>query len=167
MSDNDSASSGLSSVAPEEEMQKLAPIFVKAKKATKLKFPPPAVSPPRPKRPPSPPHEDAFTDNPDIAFIVMFRSRFNDVMPAKLPNYGSQDIERGVTDQPPSPEVQSLLCALLSLVLNRKKPVEYVWDTHLSLGPSNERRGGRAGELVLTLGVTGEDIMAAHSRKLS
>ncbi|KAK0847150.1 hypothetical protein LTR03_006496 [Friedmanniomyces endolithicus] len=124
MSDNDSASSGLSSVAPEEEMQKLAPIFVKAKKATKLKFPPPAVSPPRPKRPPSPPHEDAFADNPDIAFIVMFRSRFNDVMPAKLPNYGSQDIERGVTDQPPSPEVQSLLCALLSLVLNRKKPVE-------------------------------------------
>ncbi|KAK0251479.1 hypothetical protein LTR91_016266 [Friedmanniomyces endolithicus] len=124
MSDNDSASSGLSSVAPEEEMQKLAPIFVKAKKATKLKFPPPAVSPPRPKRPPSPPHEDAFADNPDIAFIVMFRSRFNEVMPAKLPNYGSQDIERGVTDQPPSPEVQSLLCALLSLVLNRKKPVE-------------------------------------------
>ncbi|TKA78597.1 hypothetical protein B0A55_03887 [Friedmanniomyces simplex] len=124
MSDNDSDSSGLSSVAPEEEVQKLAPIFVKAKKATKLKYPPPAVSPPRPKRPPSPPHEDSFPDNPDIAFIVMFRSRFNEVMPAKLPNYGPQDIERGVTDQPPSPEAQSLLCALLSLVLNRKKPVE-------------------------------------------
>ncbi|KAK5706715.1 hypothetical protein LTR97_001705 [Elasticomyces elasticus] len=124
MADSESDSSGLSSVAPEEEVQKLAPIFVKSKKATKLKFPPPAASPSRPKRAPSPPHEDAFADNPDIAFIVMFRSRFNDLMPAKLPNYGPQDIERGVTDQPPSPEVQNLLCALLSLVLNRKKPVE-------------------------------------------
>lgn len=54
----------------------------------------------------------------------MFRSRFSELLPAKLPNYGPQDIERGVTDQPPSPEVQSLLCAVLSLVLNRKKPVE-------------------------------------------
>ncbi|KAK3062833.1 hypothetical protein LTR53_019176, partial [Teratosphaeriaceae sp. CCFEE 6253] len=111
------------SVAPEEEVRKLAPIFVKSKKATKLKFPPPAASPPKPKRAPSPPHEHAFADNPDIAFIVMFRSRFNEVMPSKLPNYGPQDIERGVMAEPPSPEVQSLLCALLVLVLNRKKPV--------------------------------------------
>ncbi|EMC97428.1 hypothetical protein BAUCODRAFT_575349 [Baudoinia panamericana UAMH 10762] len=120
---DDSDSSGLSS-ASEEEVKKLAPVFLKAKGATKLKFPPPAVSPPRPKRPPSPPHHDVFEDNPDIAVLVMFRSRFNEVMPGKLPNFGPQDIERGVTDQPPSAEVQSLLCALLSLVLNRKKPVE-------------------------------------------
>lgn len=58
--------------------------------------------------------------------LVMFRSRFNEAMPPKLPNLGPQDIERGVTDQPPSPQVENLLCALLALVLNRKKPVEYV-----------------------------------------
>jgi hypothetical protein len=55
------------SEAPEEEVKKLAPIFMKAKKATKLVAPPPVVSPPRPKRPPSPPHEEVLADNPDIA----------------------------------------------------------------------------------------------------
>jgi len=78
----------------------------------------------------------------------MFRSRFNDVMPSKLPNYGPQDIERGVTDQPPSPEVQSLLCALLALVLNRKKPVEYVSDTRAGwawMSRMRDKRDGRAG----------------------
>lgn len=63
--DNDSDSS--LSEAPEEEVKKLAPIFMKAKKATKLVAPPPVVSPPRPKRPPSPPHEEVLADNPDIA----------------------------------------------------------------------------------------------------
>lgn len=56
--------------------------------------------------------------------LVMFRSRFNDVMPSKLPNLGPQDIERGVCELQPSPEVSQLLCTLLALVLNRKKPVE-------------------------------------------
>lgn len=64
--DSDSDSS-LSSVAPEEEVKKLAPIFLKAKKATKVVVPPPAISPPRPKRAPSPPHEEVLADNPDIA----------------------------------------------------------------------------------------------------
>lgn len=59
-------------------------------------------------------------------FIVMFRSRFNDVLPSKLPHFGPQDIERGVMDGPPTPQAQQLLCAVLALVLNRKKPVEYV-----------------------------------------
>lgn len=63
---SDSDSSGLSS-APEEEVKKLAPIFQKAKKATKKAAPPPKASPPRPKRAPSPPHEETFADNPDIA----------------------------------------------------------------------------------------------------
>ncbi|KAF2160685.1 hypothetical protein M409DRAFT_70228 [Zasmidium cellare ATCC 36951] len=119
-SDSDSSLSS----APEEEVQKLAPIFVKAKKATKLVAPPPVVSPPRPKRAPSPPHEEVLADNPDIAFIVMFRSRFQEAFPGKTPHFGPQDIERGVVDSIPSPEIQSLLCALLALVLNRKKPVE-------------------------------------------
>lgn len=48
-------------------------------------------------------------------------------MPGKLPNLGPQDIERGVVDSSPSPQVEGLLCALLGLVLNRKKPVEYVY----------------------------------------
>ncbi len=56
----------------------------------------------------------------------MFRSRFTDVMPSKLPHFGPQDVERGVSDSAPSHEVQQLLCAILGLVLNRKKPVEYV-----------------------------------------
>ncbi|SMY26988.1 unnamed protein product [Zymoseptoria tritici ST99CH_1A5] len=112
------------SEAPEEEVKKLAPIFMKAKKATKLVAPPPVVSPPRPKRPPSPPHEEVLADNPDIAFIVMFRSRFQEAFSSKLAQFGPQDIERGVVDTVPSLEIQSLLCALLALVLNRKKPIE-------------------------------------------
>ncbi|USW51334.1 Putative WHIM1 domain-containing protein [Septoria linicola] len=112
------------SEAPEEEVKKLAPIFLKAKKATKLAAPPPKASPPRPKREPSPPHEEVLADNPDIAFLVMFRSRFTECFPGKCPQLGPQDIERGVVDTVPSPEVQHLLCALLGLVLNRKKPVE-------------------------------------------
>lgn len=56
---------------------------------------------------------------------MLFRSRFNDAMPSKLPTFGPQDIERGVVESLPSPEVSQLLCTLLALVLNRKKPVEY------------------------------------------
>ena len=56
----------------------------------------------------------------------MFRSRFNDAMPSKLPHFGPQDVERGVMEEPPSQQMEQLLCALLGLVLNRKKPVEYV-----------------------------------------
>ena len=58
----------------------------------------------------------------------MFRSRFNDVLPSKVPHFGPQDIERGVMDGPPTQQVQQLLCAVLALVLNRKKPVEYVFE---------------------------------------
>lgn len=61
---DDSDSSSLSS-APDEEVKKLAPIFFKAKAAKSHYIP--KVSPPRPKRPPSPPHEEVLADNPDIA----------------------------------------------------------------------------------------------------
>jgi hypothetical protein len=54
----------------------------------------------------------------------MFRSRFSDAFPTKLIQFGPQDIERGVADTLPSPQIESLLCALLALVLNRKKPIE-------------------------------------------
>jgi hypothetical protein len=56
----------------------------------------------------------------------MFRSRFADAFPPKCPHLGPQDIEQGVTEEVPSSQVESLLCALLGLVLNRKKPVESV-----------------------------------------
>ncbi|QDS70021.1 hypothetical protein FKW77_003669 [Venturia effusa] len=79
---------------------------------------------PKRKREPSPPHEETLADNEDVAFIVMFRSRFSDAFPPKLIHFGPQDIENGVAGTLPSPQVESLLCALLALVLNRKKPIE-------------------------------------------
>ncbi|EUC28339.1 hypothetical protein COCCADRAFT_30385 [Bipolaris zeicola 26-R-13] len=81
-------------------------------------------SPPPRKREPSPPHEPVPEDNPDIAFIVMFRSRFNEAFPRGSPHVGPQDIESGVAEHTPSADVEGLLCSLLGLVLNRKKPVE-------------------------------------------
>ncbi|KAI9826899.1 MAG: hypothetical protein M1832_005838 [Thelocarpon impressellum] len=54
----------------------------------------------------------------------MFRSRFSDAFPKSLSHYGPQDIEKGVVDSVPGEPVENLLCALLALVLNRKKPVE-------------------------------------------
>lgn len=57
----------------------------------------------------------------------MFRSRFADAFPPKCSHVGPQDLERGVADEYPSPQIESLLCALLGLVLNRKKPVELVY----------------------------------------
>ncbi|OKL57549.1 hypothetical protein UA08_07134 [Talaromyces atroroseus] len=80
--------------------------------------------PPPPRRPASPPHEYVLADNPDIAFIVMFRARFSDAFPKSLPHYGPQDIESGVQDTTPGEHVERLLCALIGLVLNRKKDVE-------------------------------------------
>lgn len=56
----------------------------------------------------------------------MFRSRFNEAFPRNAPHVGPQDIELGVAEGTPSPDVEGLLCALLGLVLNRKKPVELV-----------------------------------------
>lgn len=61
-----------------------------------------------------------------LQFIVMFRARFSDALPKSLPHYGPQDIERGVQDTVPGEHIERLLCALIGLVLNRKKEVEYV-----------------------------------------
>lgn len=81
-------------------------------------------SPEPPRRAPSPTHEYVLADSDAISFIVMFRSRFSDAFPKSLPHYGPQDIERGVSSETPQEDVERLLCALLSLVLNRKKDVE-------------------------------------------
>lgn len=56
--------------------------------------------------------------------ICMFRSRFSDAFPKTLQHYGPQDIERGVEGDIPGEQGERLLCALLGLVLNRKKEVE-------------------------------------------
>ena len=57
----------------------------------------------------------------------MFRERFSDVFPKSLPHYGPQEIERGVADIVPGDHIERLLCALVGLVLNRKKDVEYAY----------------------------------------
>jgi len=60
----------------------------------------------------------------------MFRSRFSDAFPKSLPHYGPQDIENGVVESTPDDQVERLLCALLGLVLNRKKDIEWVKPIH-------------------------------------
>lgn len=55
----------------------------------------------------------------------MFRARFHDVFPRSAPHFGPQDIEKGAVEQPPGDYIERLLCALLGMVLNRKKEVEY------------------------------------------
>ncbi|KAF2750411.1 hypothetical protein M011DRAFT_396727 [Sporormia fimetaria CBS 119925] len=124
----DSDSSLSSPPATEDEMELLEAVKPTPQKKPKkngnilsfFKSP----SPVRKKRPASPPHEPVPEDNPDIAFIVMFRSRFSEAFPPKTPHFGPQDIERGVSDIVPSPQIDTLLRALLGLLLNRKKPIE-------------------------------------------
>ncbi|KAI1155065.1 hypothetical protein F4825DRAFT_447966 [Nemania diffusa] len=81
-------------------------------------------SPPPRKRSPSPPHDYVLADNPDIAFIVMFRSRFNDALPKSLANFGPQELERDVTESIPGERVEHFICAVLGLLLNRKQDVK-------------------------------------------
>ena len=56
----------------------------------------------------------------------MFRARFGAVMPKSLPNFGPQDIEKGLASIEIDEGLEKLLCALLGLALNRKKDVECV-----------------------------------------
>ncbi|KAI1866937.1 hypothetical protein JX265_007513 [Neoarthrinium moseri] len=81
-------------------------------------------SPPPRKRSPSPPHDYVLADNPAIAFIVMFRSRFNDAFPKSLSNFGPQELERDVTESVPGDRAEHFLCAVLGLLLNRKQDVK-------------------------------------------
>ncbi|KAK4169270.1 hypothetical protein QBC43DRAFT_307320 [Cladorrhinum sp. PSN259] len=81
-------------------------------------------TPPRPKREPSPPHQYVLADNPDIAFIIMFRARFTEAFPKSLPNFGPQELEREIVDTVPGERVEQFLCALLGLLLNRKQDVK-------------------------------------------
>ncbi|CCU82537.1 hypothetical protein BGHDH14_bgh04982 [Blumeria hordei DH14] len=84
------------------------------------------ASPPRSKRSPSPPHDYILGDNPDIAFVVMFRSRFTEAFPKSLVNFGPQELEQDISSPVLGDGVESFLCALLGLLLNRKQDVKYV-----------------------------------------
>lgn len=131
--DSDSELSSVSSALSEIDEEMEAKIEAEAKAARGLdRYFKPAPkdtkkkeeSPEPPKRVPSPPHEFVLADKDAIAFLVMFRSRFSDCFAKSLPHYGPQDIERGVSGELPDENVERLLCALLDLCLNRKKPVE-------------------------------------------
>ncbi|KAJ5381308.1 uncharacterized protein N7496_003736 [Penicillium cataractarum] len=120
MAHSDSDLSSLSSAPPTDDEAAMAidePVGI-AKYFKKESETPP------PKREPSPPHEYVLADNPNIAFIVTFRARFHEAFPRGLPHFGPQDIEKGVEDSVPGEYIERLLCALLGLVLNRKKDVE-------------------------------------------
>ncbi|KIW17078.1 hypothetical protein PV08_04269 [Exophiala spinifera] len=123
MADSDSSSLSSAPSSEDEEMvRKMSkPVGINRYFKPTLK----AESPePPPKRAPSPPHEYTLADNDAIAFIVMFLSRFHEAFPKYLTALGPQDIERGVAGELPDELVEKLLCALLGLVLNRKKDVE-------------------------------------------
>ncbi|KAK2605347.1 hypothetical protein N8I77_008189 [Diaporthe amygdali] len=83
------------------------------------------MSPPPRKREPSPPHEYIFADNPDIAFIVMFRKRFDSVMPRSLAHFGPLELEQDIQQDPPAERVEQFLCVVLGLLLNRKQDIKY------------------------------------------
>ncbi|RKF64192.1 hypothetical protein OnM2_020026 [Erysiphe neolycopersici] len=78
----------------------------------------------RPKREPSPAHVYILADNQDIAFIVMFRSRFTEAFPKSLANFGPQELEQDIVQETPGEGIENFLCALLGLLLNRKQDVK-------------------------------------------
>ncbi|EXJ80415.1 hypothetical protein A1O1_08560 [Capronia coronata CBS 617.96] len=121
---DDSDSSSLSSVPSSDDEEMVQRMTKPTGLNRYFKPAPKEPTPEPPKRAPSPPHDYTLADNDAIAFIVMFRSRFHDAFPKSLPHYGPQDIERGVSGDLPAEQVERLLCALLGLVLNRKKDVE-------------------------------------------
>jgi hypothetical protein len=127
-----SSLSALSSIASDDELGQLSDVEPKKSKKGILNYfskkseqPPKEPSPPPRKRSPSPPHEYVLADNPDIAFIVMFRSRFSEAFPKSLAHFGPQDLERDVVQTVPGDRVEHFLCALLGLLLNRKQDVKY------------------------------------------
>ncbi|KAK6521624.1 hypothetical protein TWF506_001837 [Arthrobotrys conoides] len=82
-----------------------------------------ASPPPNKRRKVVDPRDPLPADNPRYAFIVAFQAKFNQVFRG-VPNLGPQDIEAGVAETPISDHIESLLCKLLGLALNRQKPVE-------------------------------------------
>lgn len=123
LSDSDSPLSSVPDSGDEHETFTSSHVVVKSSTATTKSKQRKSSTPPRKPRRKEPPHVATLSDASELAFIVMFRSRFADAFKG-IPNLGCQDIERGVVDSTPSEQVEVLLCRLVSLVLNRKKPVE-------------------------------------------
>ncbi|KAK9463562.1 uncharacterized protein V1516DRAFT_613924, partial [Lipomyces oligophaga] len=67
------------------------------------------------------PHEPMYAQN--ISLIIFFREKFSDLFSA-ISHFGPQDLEEGLMSSQPSSIVESFLCRILTLVLNRKKNVE-------------------------------------------
>ncbi|KAK9423531.1 hypothetical protein SUNI508_04012 [Seiridium unicorne] len=136
MADDESSDlSSLSSLSPApsedenedvelKEDKGILKFFHKLPKGSKPTKPSREPSPPPRKRSPSPPHDYVLADNPAIAYIVMFRSRFNDAFPKSLPNFGPQELENDVIDSVPGDRAELFLCAVLGLLLNRKQDVK-------------------------------------------
>ncbi|KAK5990260.1 hypothetical protein PT974_08527 [Cladobotryum mycophilum] len=133
--DESSDLSSLSSLSPVPSDDELEDVVLEQpagkSKSGILKFfpklsekPPKEPSPPPRKRSPSPPHEYVLADNSDIAFLVMFRSRFSDAFPKSLTHFGPQELERDVVEPIPGDRVEHFLCAVLGLLLNRKQDVK-------------------------------------------
>ncbi|KAG5951270.1 hypothetical protein E4U53_003453 [Claviceps sorghi] len=126
-----SSLSSLSPVPSDAELDDISDDVAPKSKSGILKFfpklsqqPPKEPSPPPRKRSPSPPHEYVLADNPDIAFIVMFRSRFSDAFPKSLAHFGPQELERDIVEPVPGDRAEQFLCAVLGLLLNRKQDVK-------------------------------------------
>lgn len=68
---------------------------------------------------------DSIENHPDIAFCVMFRTRFTDLFDGWCPPLCPQDFEAGIQPEEGfSHAVESYLVRVMSLMANRKKPVE-------------------------------------------
>ncbi|KUI65230.1 hypothetical protein VM1G_00696 [Cytospora mali] len=134
MADDSSDLSSLSSLSPapsgDESEIELKPqngilkFFHKVSKDEVVETRKKEMSPPPRKREPSPPHEYTFADNPDIAFIVMFRKRFDPVMPRALAHFGPLELEQDLLQDPPAERVEHFLCVVLGLLLNRKQDIK-------------------------------------------
>ncbi|KAG5359332.1 hypothetical protein CJU90_4072 [Yarrowia sp. C11] len=68
---------------------------------------------------------DAIANHPDIAFCVMFRTRFSALFDGWCPPLSPQEFEEGILPEEGfSLAVESYLVRVMSLMMNRKKPVE-------------------------------------------
>lgn len=67
----------------------------------------------------------ATLGSPISQFIVMFRKRFDSVMPRSLAHFGPLEFEQDIKQEPPAERVEQFLCVLLGLLLNRKQDLKY------------------------------------------
>lgn len=62
--------------------------------------------------------------SPTLQFLVMFRKRFDSVMPRSLPHFGPLELEQDIQQDPPAERVEQFLCVVLGLLLNRKQDIK-------------------------------------------